>query len=150
MIDARWRWTRAGAAGLWAAWLCGAPLWPGPVAGLAYAVGSCICHQLASRSLHLAGAQMAVCARCAGIYLALAVGLVALAAWPRVGAVAMRGTARVVLIAGAVPMAISVAIEGIGMWDPGNGVRGMTGAIAGVALAGVLVRAAATVDYQRA
>ena len=68
----------------------------------------------------------------------------------RAYAPAAYSTAFSVLIAGAVPMAISVAIEGIGMWDPGNGVRGMTGAIAGVALAGLLVRAAATVDYERA
>jgi uncharacterized membrane protein len=98
----------------------------------------------------MAHAQMAVCARCAGLYLALAVGLAAWWLWPRPTTLAARGSSRVVAIAGAVPMVLSVGLEASGVWDPGNGVRAMTGVIAGAALASLVVRAAATVDYQRA
>jgi uncharacterized membrane protein len=42
-----------------------------------YAIGSAICHQLPERSFHLWGAQMPVCARCAGIYVGAAVAALA-------------------------------------------------------------------------
>src|SRR5580658_9209119 len=48
---------------------------------LVYAAGSVICHQRPERSFHLLGAQMPVCARCAGIYAGGAVA--AIVVWYR-------------------------------------------------------------------
>jgi len=42
-------------------------------AACAYVVGSFVCHQRPERSFFLAGRQMPVCARCAGLYAAAAV-----------------------------------------------------------------------------
>ena len=38
------------------------------LAAAVYAVGALICHQRPERSFHWDGAQLAVCARCTGIY----------------------------------------------------------------------------------
>jgi len=43
---------------------------------LVYAIGSVVCHQKPERSFHLWGAQLAVCARCTGIYLGAALAAV--------------------------------------------------------------------------
>ena len=42
-------------------------------AACVYVTGSFVCHQRPERSFHLAGRQMPVCARCAGLYAAAAV-----------------------------------------------------------------------------
>ena len=41
-----------------------------------YGIGSLVCHQLPERSYHLWGAQMPVCARCAGIYAGAVAGAI--------------------------------------------------------------------------
>src|SRR5215510_14625842 len=43
-------------------------------AGLLYTLGAFVCHQRPERSFHWAGAQLPVCARCAGLYLGAALG----------------------------------------------------------------------------
>jgi len=43
------------------------------------AVGYTVCHQLPEHSLHMAGEQLPLCARCTGIYLGFLVGLLGLA-----------------------------------------------------------------------
>ena len=58
---------------------------PGPAAAVAYLLGSQICHQIAERSFHLAGAQLPVCARCTGIYAGFAAGVVLATLSRRVG-----------------------------------------------------------------
>jgi hypothetical protein len=40
-----------------------------------YCAGALLCHQQAARSFHLAGAQLPVCARCAGLYVSGALGV---------------------------------------------------------------------------
>src|ERR1044072_7313244 len=45
-----------------------APVLPSPLAAAVYAAGGFICHQIPDRSFHWHGAQLAVCARCTGIY----------------------------------------------------------------------------------
>jgi hypothetical protein len=45
-----------------------------------YGTGSVVCHQLPERSFHVWGAQMPVCARCAGIYLGAAIAALVAAA----------------------------------------------------------------------
>jgi uncharacterized membrane protein len=72
------------AACAWAVLLVAAP-WlarsAGPiglrVSTAAYLAGSVLCHQQAGRSFHLAGAQLPVCARCSGLYVSGALGLLA-------------------------------------------------------------------------
>lgn len=48
------------------------------VAGLIYGFFSTICHQIDSRSFHVSGQALAVCARCLGIYSGLLVALLLL------------------------------------------------------------------------
>ena len=73
----------------WAAWLAVCPLIaaasPGPIELVAvaatYRAGALICHQLPGRSFHIAGVQLPVCARCAGLYAGAAAGAVVAMAW---------------------------------------------------------------------
>ncbi len=53
-------------AGRGAAWLSVSIYW----------LGSLVCHQRPERSFHLSGAQLPVCARCTGLYLSGALGVV--------------------------------------------------------------------------
>jgi uncharacterized membrane protein len=127
-----------------------APIWPVGMAGVAYAVGSMVCHQIASRSFHLGSAQMAVCARCAGIYVGLATCVAAAAINGGGWRFTDRWSPRHVVLAGLAPMAATVALEWSGAWSGTNDVRFVTGLVCGAAVAGVVVGAVATVDYQRA
>ena len=43
---------------------------------IAYLAFSPFCHQISERSFHLFGVQLAVCARCTGIYLGLPLGII--------------------------------------------------------------------------
>ncbi|MGE0461146.1 MAG: DUF2085 domain-containing protein [Vicinamibacterales bacterium] len=89
--------------------------------GLLYTVGSLICHQQPGRSFYLAGAQVPVCARCEGLYVGAALGVLAWIAygrsrtdeWPRAHALT-------VLTAAAVPTFATVASALIGLGDPPN------------------------------
>src|SRR5436190_17610406 len=94
---------------------------------LVYAFGSLICHQRPERSFFWGVHQFPVCARCTGIYLSSAVGIVG---W--VGLKVMRQwrripidprTARVVMIAAALPTVMSLASGTLGIWDGTNVVR---------------------------
>jgi len=53
----------------WVLAIVASPVLPAPLAAAVYLIGSHICHQQADRSFHLFGAQLAVCARCTGIYI---------------------------------------------------------------------------------
>jgi len=59
-----------------------------------YSVGSLVCHQLPERSYSIWGAQMPVCARCAGIYVGAAVAAVFAATFRRAEALRHNTTAR--------------------------------------------------------
>lgn len=101
-----------------APWLAAAA---GPVGGVVYAFGSVICHQLPDRSFHLAGVQLPVCARCAGLYAGAAGGVLLWAlrsrgreqTWPR-------GHALAVLAVASVPTALTAASAAAGLGDPDN------------------------------
>ncbi|MCC7177160.1 MAG: DUF2085 domain-containing protein [Acidobacteria bacterium] len=128
---------RAGNRGLGAAVVVAVPAWAAGLAlapyvsrlsrmagGLLYVVGSLICHQQPERSFYLAGAQLPVCARCEGLYLGAALGVLAWAAygrsrtraWPRRHALAL-------LTVAAVPTIVTVASALTGVGDPPNGWR---------------------------
>jgi len=99
-----------------------------------YAAGSVVCHQQPERSFHLGGVRMPVCARCTGLYIAGAAGL--LAGW--LGGAREPRRARALFVASLLPVALSVAVEWAGLAAPSNGVRAATGLPAG-AVAGWLI-----------
>ena len=105
-----------------------------------YHAGSLVCHQRPERSFHLAGAQLPVCARCFGLYLSGAVGL--LVASRRRGSIPA-ATTRLLLVIAALPIAITVALEWLGLIHTTNIVRLLTGLPLGFAAAVVIVRSLA-------
>jgi len=63
-------------------WLASRPELGGThLSAAAYGVGALVCHQRPDRSFHLAGAQLPVCARCTGLYVSAALGI--LVVWSR-------------------------------------------------------------------
>ena len=107
-------------------------------AAAVYSGAGLICHQRAERSFHLAGVQQPVCARCAGLYMSGAAGV--LAAWmaPRRSRAPRR--TRTVLVLAAIPTALSVTIEFAGLAHPSNLVRAACAVPLGAAAAWVFVR----------
>jgi hypothetical protein len=111
------------AAVLWAVLIIAAP-WsdavPGGlglprVAAATYLTGAVVCHQRADRSFHTHGARWPVCARCSGLYLSAALGVVVV--WirgRRPAAAPVRGW-RPLLLAAAVPTAATLVLE---WWNP--------------------------------
>jgi uncharacterized membrane protein len=149
-------WLAPGVALVAAAWLLlivAAPVLWTPVAGVIYAAGSLICHQLPERSFHFQSAQLPVCARCLGLYCGGAFGSV-------MGASALvrqrinRGQPLLArtrrwrwTVAAAIPTIATVVIEwGFG-WPISNTMRAVTALPLGVAVAFVVVSAVATVHY---
>ena len=131
----------------WLVLLVAAPILPVPIAGALYALGSHICHQRPDRSFHLLGAQLPVCARCAGIYAGAALGASAAALGARFREFATQSSARAILFLGAVPTGLTLALEWTGLWTGSNAVRAAAGLPLGVASAFVVVQAAATLHY---
>jgi uncharacterized membrane protein len=138
------------------AWLLAiltAPLLPTTLSASVYAVGSLVCHQRPERSFHIGELQLAVCARCVGIYAGAAIGALAVAAQSalkapphmRPAGIFQRG--RWMLVVGALPTAITVALEGAGLWPTTNIVRAVAGFPLGLAAALVVTGALATINY---
>ena len=108
-----------------------------PLTMTVYHAGSLVCHQRPERSFHLAGAKLPVCARCFGLYLSGAVGL--MIASRRRGSIS-GATSRLVLVLAALPIAITVVLEWLGLIHTTNVVRMLTGVPLGFAAAVVIVR----------
>ena len=121
------------------------------IAAFAYAVGSVVCHQLPERSFFIDGRQLPVCARCTGLYISGAVGLLgwvvikSARGWRRVP-VTPRAALTIVATA-AVPTAISYFTGMSGVWDGSNLTRAVLAAPLGVA-AGAVAAAVATKDLR--
>jgi len=119
-----------------------------------YAIGSVVCHQIDTRSFHLWGHQMPVCARCTGIYLGASVAALVAASSRRRTAVGFAVGSRVrpftVVVAAALPMLASLLFEWTTATTPPNVVRAATGAIAGGAAAWVVVAGLATASERHA
>ena len=137
------------AAVLWAALILAAP-WLGReggagVAGRAlsaasYLAGSLVCHQRPERSFHMAGAQVPVCGRCTGLYVATAAGvLLALIAGRRLRGMAV---ARAWLLTAAAPSVATLALEWWGPWPVSNAVRAAAAVPLGLALGALMAEAA--------
>ena len=80
-----------------------------------------ICHQRTERSFHLNGVQLPVCGRCTGLYVSGAAG--ALIAWVVSRRPRVPRRSRAVLIAAALPTALSVALEFMGLLYSSNTLR---------------------------
>ena len=129
----------------WAALVVFAPHLPPALAAAVYAFGALVCHQRPERSFHWDGAQLAVCARCTGIYLGACVTAVLAFAPPRLygpDAIPARHLPTWLAVA-AFPTAVTVACEWAGWWHPSAQVRAATGLVLGVAAAFVVAAALA-------
>jgi uncharacterized membrane protein len=118
---------------------------------IVFALGSLICHQRPERSFFWASHQFPVCARCTGLYLSSAAGILAWVGlkitrhWRRMPIDPRM--ARTVMIAAALPTAISLTSGTLGIWDGTNIVRATLAVPLG-ACAGVIVAAVATKDLR--
>jgi uncharacterized membrane protein len=121
----------------WVALIVAGPILPPAPAGILYAFGSRICHQISARSFHLGASQLPVCARCLGIYAGFAIGLVA-----ALSATLSRPVRPGALVAvGAVPTAITLLLEWAGLWPASNLTRAVAGVPLGVGVALVVMGA---------
>jgi uncharacterized membrane protein len=134
------------AACLWTAALIAAPYAiasrrPPLVAAAAfvYQGAGLVCHQRPERSFHVAGVQLPVCGRCLGLYFSAAIG--ALGVWLRPRQSGFART-RAALLVAAVPTAVTVSLEFLGLIQPGNVVRAISalplGAVAAWSFVGSL------------
>ncbi len=129
----------------------GRPGWRVGVSALVYASGAWICHQRPERSFHRAGAQLPVCARCAGLYAAGLLGVIVWAVVTGTGRAASararrfvsQGMFRSALIASALPTIVTVAAAWLGWWEPGNAVRALLATPLGAAIGGTIAAVAA-------
>jgi uncharacterized membrane protein len=127
----------------WFALIVLAPRLPPVLGAVVYAFGALVCHQRPERSFHWDGAQLAVCARCTGIYLGACVTAVLDFVPPRryVRQVAdARGLKRWG-VAAALPTLVTVGAEWAGWWQPSATTRALAGIVIGGA-AGLVVAAA--------
>jgi uncharacterized membrane protein len=107
------------------------------VPAIVYQAGALICHQRPERSFHLLGIQLPVCARCFGLYASGAAG--AVAACGLVGGRRVVPDARVMLPVAALPTAVTLVSEWLGVWYPGGAARAIAAIPLGLAGAWVLV-----------
>lgn len=109
------------------------------VSAAIYEGAGLICHQRPERSFHLAGVPMPVCARCSGLYFSGAAG--ALLAWSRRrNKVTRPRSSRLVLLAAALPTALSVAGELAGVIPSSNSSRMIAALPLGAAAGWIFVR----------
>ena len=116
-----------------------------------FAIGGVICHQRPERSFFLEGHQLPVCARCTGLYLSGAIGLVGwwgmkLARRWRPAAIDPRFAVRLLMIA-AIPTAISLISGAMGWWGGSNLTRALLAMPLG-ASAGAIAAAVSTKDLR--
>lgn len=95
------------------------------------------CHQIPERSFYVAGHPLAVCARCAGLYIGCALGLVS---YPLVRPLKRTDTPpRRWLIAAAVPTTVDFGLGFFGLWENTHWSRALTAGLLGVVTAFYLV-----------
>jgi uncharacterized membrane protein len=136
------------------AWLClllASASGPTSLSAVMYGVGSFICHQIPERSFHLWGFQLPVCARCLGIYAGFALMASAHAGTSTARRFRPRpltpASARWVFAIGALPTAVTLALEWSGGWRGSNVVRAIAGSVLGAGIALVVMSVVATLHY---
>jgi uncharacterized membrane protein len=100
---------------------------------------SFLCHQLPDRSLHIEGEQLAVCARCFGVYSGLFLGFAAYPFWRPIAEI--EPLPRFWLFLSLVPMAIDWSLTFFGIWENTHLSRYLTGSILGFACATFIIPA---------
>ena len=105
-----------------------------------YEIGGVICHQRPERSFHLLGIQLPVCARCFSLYGSGAVGALVAYLGPAVEPSLSRRSATILGLA-ALPTAVSVGSEWLGILRPGSAARAIAAVPLGLAAAWLFVRA---------
>jgi uncharacterized membrane protein len=101
---------------------------------LLYSVFSGLCHQIPERSFVIAGFPFAVCHRCFGVYLGLALG--SFLNIP-IGSPRCR---RVWALAATAPLLVDVALSRAGFGGGTPGIRFLTGLLFGTMLCSLLIR----------
>ena len=96
-------------------------------AAVLYLAFSGICHQIRERSFLLCGHPLAVCHRCAGVYL----GLLLAAAFARPHASQSPQARRLRVVASVAPLALDAVLERAGLWHGTGAVRFVTGVLFG-------------------
>lgn len=136
----------------WVSLLVAAPVLSLPIAGILYAAGSLLCHQIPERSFYVATFQLPVCARCLGLYAGGALGSSAVVVAGRAfrarypPAIRQRPLYLATLLA-AVPTIATVVIErGMG-WPVPNAARAAAAVPLAAVVAFVVMRAVATLHY---
>lgn len=103
------------------------------VAFTIYHAFSYACHQLPERSFYLAGYPYAVCARCTGLYVGFAAAALV---YPLVRPLSRTDTpARRWLLLSAMPLAIDVGLDLLGIWKNTHVSRLVTGLLLGAVAA---------------
>jgi uncharacterized membrane protein len=125
---------------LWLAAILTAPFG----ATLPYVIGSAICHQRPERSFWIAGAPMPVCARCTGLYASAAFGSVLALTAAHASRTSRLGSSRRVRLAlgvAAVPTAITLVVEWLGLASPSPVVRAAAAVPIGAAMGWIVTTA---------
>lgn len=99
------------------------------LATVIYKSFNAICHQMPERSFYLHSHPLAVCARCWGVYIGFAVGVVV---YPLVRSLKRRDApSRGWLFAAAVPVTLDFLLGVLGIWANTHTSRALTGALLG-------------------
>jgi uncharacterized membrane protein len=135
----------AASAAVWVAILVATPValahGYGTAPALIFEACGLICHQRPERSFHLAGVQLPVCARCLGLYASGAMGAVIACVWADRGRGEVQAQdARWALAIAAVPTALTLGCEWIGLWHPSGAARALAAIPLGAMAGWVLVR----------
>lgn len=102
-----------------------------------YEMFSRVCHQIDSRSYHIAGFKFAVCIRCTAIYASFLGGMLL---FPLLkSATIARQKSLLILMISLIPMGIDVGLAVLGIHESNTFTRTVTGMLFGFALSIVLV-----------
>ena len=119
---------------LWCAAIGAAPLfvsWSGawlPTGEFLYRFFHPICHQLGERSFHLFGGPLAVCTRCAAIYVGFLCGVLVFPSVLR----RIHWSSRTILGVALLPMIVDVSLEILGLHEATGLTRTITGGFFGL------------------
>jgi uncharacterized membrane protein len=127
----------------WCALIVAAPLFAsfGGSSALAasylYEMFSRVCHQMESRSYHIAGFKFGVCIRCTAIYVSFFAGMILVPLLKKT-AIALQKSSFILMVS-LIPMGVDVGLSTLGIHESNALTRMTTGALFGFALSIVLV-----------